>query len=87
MIKFIGIVICMAFAFFLAAMVACTKGTYLTPLDQELIKGSERANIYGVTRLDGGGPSANRALDRSSCENLAKVLEHAHADAGGLACP
>ena len=67
-------------------LTGCSKGTHLAPVDQQLVVGAMRANAFGVTRLDGGSPSANRALDRSSCGNLTIVMRHAGADAG-LQCP
>jgi hypothetical protein len=86
-IRAIGILLAVAFVMSATALIACTKTTTLSPRAQELIIGAMRDNAFGVTRLDGGAPSANRALDHSSCLNLAAVLQEAKVADAGVVCP
>ena len=71
---------------FAAALLACSRQTHLSPLDQQLVVGAKRADAFIVTREDGGMPRADRLLASSACENLTKVLAHAAVDSGA-ACP
>jgi hypothetical protein len=66
-------------------LVCCSRGTYLSPLDRELLSGAARADAFIVTRQDGGAPSAVRALAGSACASIAKVERDAKLEAG--VCP